>query len=83
MSIAPLLQKSSFDPEVINMLAAAYEHAWQKVEQSGSTYASPRYRRAAQEVIAKRIIDMAQLGGDIEAHRLANDAVDYLARSYA
>jgi hypothetical protein len=84
MSIVPLLQasSSSFDPEVISTLAAAYQHAWEKIELSGSTYASPRYRRAAQEVIAKRIIDMAQ-SGEIETVRLADDAVDYLARSYA
>ena len=28
----------------------------------GSTFASPRYKRAAQEIIAKRIIDTAQRG---------------------
>lgn len=82
MSIVPLLEKSSFDPELVSTLAAAYESAWQKLEQTGSTFASPRYRRAAQEIIAKRIIDMAQ-SGEIEAYRLADDAVDYLARSYA
>jgi hypothetical protein len=82
MSIIPLLQQSSFDPEVINTLAAAYDAAWQKIEQSGSTFASPRYRRAAKEIIAKRIIEMAQRG-EVEISRLADDAVDYLARSYA
>ncbi len=81
MSIIPLLAKSSFDPEFIETLVAAYEDAWQKVEQSGSAFASPRYRRAAQEIIAKRIIDMAQRG-EIELHRLADDAVAYLAQSY-
>jgi hypothetical protein len=81
VSIIPLLAKTSFDPEFIETLVAAYEDAWRKVEQSGSTFASPRYRRAAQEVIAKRIIDMAQLG-EIESHRLADDAVTYLAQSY-
>jgi hypothetical protein len=82
MSIVPLLQQSSFDPEVVNTLALAYETAWHKIEQSGSAFASPRYRRAAQEIIAKRIIDMAQRG-EVESDRLADDAVDYLARSYA
>jgi hypothetical protein len=82
VSIIPLLEKTSFDPEFIETLVAAYEDAWRKVEQSGSTFASPRYRRAAQEIIAKRIIDMAQLG-EIESQRLADDAVTYLAQSYA
>jgi hypothetical protein len=82
MAIIPLLEKTSFDPEFIKTLVAAYEDAWQKVEKSGSTFASPRYRRAAQEIIAKRIIDMAQRG-EIELHQLADDAVTYLAQSYA
>jgi hypothetical protein len=82
MSIVPLLESSSFDPEVVSTLAAVYESAWQTLEQSGSIFTSPRYRRAAQEIIAKRIIDMAQRG-EIDTHLLAEDAVDYLARSYA
>jgi hypothetical protein len=81
MSIIPLLSNSAFEPEHIETLVAAYEDAWQKIVKSGSTFASPRYRRAAQEIIAKRIIDMAQRGG-IEMHRLADDAVTYLTQSY-
>ena len=82
MSIIPLLAQSAFDPEFIETLVSAYEHAWQQVEKSGSTFASPRYRRAAREIIAKRIIEMAQRG-EREPTRLAEDAVSYLARSYA
>jgi len=81
MSIIPLLANTAFDPEFIETLVAAYEDAWRKVENSGSPYASPRYRRVAQEVIAKRIIDMAQRG-EIEPRQLADDAVAYLAQSY-
>ena len=77
-----LLALASFDPEVIEKLAAAYEDAWQKIEQSGSVFASPRYRRVAREIVARRIIDMAQRG-EIEADRLADDAVSYLAQTYA
>jgi hypothetical protein len=87
--IAPLLAQASFDPEVIEKLAAAYEDAWQKIEQSGSVFASPRYRRVAREIIAKRIIDMAQSmaqntaqHGKIEPRHLADDAVRYLAQTY-
>jgi hypothetical protein len=82
MSIAPLLADSSFDPELIKTLVAAYEDAWQKIVQSGSKFASPRYQRVAQEIIAKRIIDMAQRG-ELAPHQLADDAVNYLAQSYA
>jgi len=81
MSIIPLLENSSFDPEFIEKLVAAYNDAWRQVEKSGSAFASPRYKRAAQEIVAKRIIEMAQQG--IEPHQLAEDAVNYLAQSYA
>jgi len=81
MTIVPLLAQSAFDPEFVQTLVSAYENAWQQVEKSGSEYASPRYRRAAQEIVAKRIIDMAQRG-EREPRRLAEDAVAYLARSY-
>jgi hypothetical protein len=67
---------------MMETLVAAYEEAWLKVEKSGSSFASPRYRRAAQEIIAKRIIDMAQRG-EIEPRQFADDAVAYLAQSYA
>jgi hypothetical protein len=82
MPIVPLLAQSAFDPEFIETLVSAFENAWLKVEQSGSTYASPRYKRAAQEIIAKRIIEMAQRG-EREPAQLADDAVSYLDRSYA
>jgi hypothetical protein len=82
MVIASLLAQSAFDPEVIEKLVSAYEDAWQQIEKSGSVFASPRYRRAAQEIVAKRIIETAQ-GGEREPAKLAEDAVAYLARSYA
>ncbi len=53
-----------------------------KVEQSGSKLASPAYQRAAQELLAKRIIENAQRG-ERDAKALADDAVNFLERSYA
>ena len=50
MSIIPLLAQSAFEPETIEILVSVFENAWQKVEQSGSKLASPRYKRAAQEI---------------------------------
>ena len=82
MAIGPLLEQYSFDPEFVEKLASACQDAWKRIETSGSTFARPRYRRAAQEIIAKRIIDMAQRG-EIETDKLADDAVDYLSQSYS
>ena len=82
MPIIPLLAQSAFEPETIETLVSVFEAAWQKVEQSGSKLASPGYKRAAQEIIAKRIIEMAQRGAR-DPNELAEDAVDFLQRSYA
>jgi len=82
MSIIPLIAQSAFEPEVLDILVSAFETAWQKVEQSGSKLASPAYRRAAQEIIAKRIIETAQRG-ERNPSELADDAVAFLERSYA
>jgi hypothetical protein len=82
MSIVPLLQQAAFEPEMIETLAGVFESAWQKVEQSGSKLASPAYRGPAQEIIAKRIIEMAQRG-ERNPSELADDAVAYLQQAYA
>jgi tartrate dehydratase beta subunit/fumarate hydratase class I family protein len=82
MPIVPLLAQSAFEPEMIETLVSVFETAWRKVEESGSKFASPGYQRAAREIIAKRIIEMAQRG-ERNPTELADDAVAYLERSYA
>jgi hypothetical protein len=82
MSIIPLLAQSAFEPEMIETLVSVFETAWRKVEQSGSKLAAPAYERAAQEILAKRIIEMAQRG-EREPSELADDAVTYLESFYA
>ena len=82
MSIMLPLAQAAFEPEMIDFLVSVYETAWDKVEQSGSKLASPAYRRAAQEILAKRIIETAQRG-ERDAQQLADDAVKYLEQSYA
>lgn len=82
MSIIPLLAEAAFEPEMIDFLVSVFENAWSKVEHSGSKLASPAYQRAAQEIIAKRIIESAQRG-ERDPEQLANDAVKYLEQSYA
>ena len=49
MSIIPLLANSSFDPEAVETLSAAFDDAWEKLKQSGSTFARPAYERGARE----------------------------------
>ena len=81
MSIVALLANSSFDPEAVATLSAAFDDAWDTVKQSDSTFARPAYQRGAREVLAKCIIEMAQRGERDRRH-LSEAAVEFLARNY-
>ena len=52
----------AFDPEAITVLAAAFDEAWDRLRQSGSECVRPAYARAMKEILARRIIEMAQRG---------------------
>jgi hypothetical protein len=71
-----------FDPEGIEVLVSALDDAWNRIEKSGSWVARPAYSRAMREVVAKRIIEMAQQGVN-DPHRLADDAVLFLSANYS
>ena len=74
-------QETAFTPETIQILAAALDEAWERLRQSGSPLARPAYSRAMREVVAKRIIEMAQRGvQDREA--LVKDAVHFVTVNY-
>lgn len=81
MSIIPLLANTSFDPEAVEILSAAFDDAWAQIQQSGSTFARPAYARGAREVLAKRIVEMAQRG-ERDRRRLSESAVKFLAQNY-
>ena len=81
-SIVDLVRpKADFDPETIAVLCAALDEAWDRLLQSESECTRPAYARAMREVVARRIIDMAQWGirDQIE---LANGALRFLAANY-
>ena len=63
-------------------MSAAFDDAWEKIKQSGSTFARPAYERGAREILAKRIIEMAQRG-ERDKEVLSDAAVTYLAENYA
>lgn len=81
MSIIPLFNQSAFEPEMIDFLVSVLETARKRIEQSGSKLASPAFERAAQEILAKRIIEMTQRG-ERDPSALTDDAVSFLERSY-
>jgi hypothetical protein len=82
MSIIPLLANTSFDPEAVEILSAAFDDAWEKIKQSGSTFARPAYERGAREILAKHIIEMAQRG-ERDRRQLCESAVKFLAQNYS
>ena len=73
--------KADFDPETIAVLCAALDEAWDRLVQSGSECTRPAYARAMREVVARRIIDMAQRGIR-DQKELANGALRFLAANY-
>ena len=63
------------------MLASALDDAWDLFEKTGSRFARSAYSRAMREVVAKRIIEMAQRGVR-DQEQLAADAVKFISANY-
>jgi hypothetical protein len=81
-SIVDLVRpKAAFDRETIAVLCAALDEAWDRLLRSGSECTRPAYARAMREVIARRIIEMAQRGIK-DQKELADGAVRFLAANY-
>jgi hypothetical protein len=76
-----VLPGTVFEPEIIQLLASAFDDAWDRIEKSGSRFARPGYSRAMREVIAKRIVEMAQQGVT-DPQALAEDAAQFLRANY-
>ena len=74
-------RETAFTPETIEILAAALEETWERLKKSGSRLARPAYSRVMREVVAKRIMEMAQRGvRDRDA--LVTDAIRFVAVNY-
>ena len=80
MSLVPLFANSAFDPETINVVSTAFDTAWQVVSKSGSPLAADPQAASARDLLAKRIIEMAQRG-ERDPHRLVDDALVHLVSS--
>jgi hypothetical protein len=70
-----------FDPDTVQVLASALDDAWSRIEKSGSRFARPAHSRVVREVVAKRIIDLAQRGIR-DKETLAADAVSFISANY-
>jgi hypothetical protein len=81
VEILKFSRETAFTPETIQILAAALDEAWERLRQSGSRLARPAYSRAMREVVAKRIIEMAQRGVE-DREALVTDALRFIAANY-
>ena len=79
--VLKLFREAAFTPETIQILADALDEAWKSLGQSGSRLARPAYSRAMREVVAKRIIEMAQRGVE-DREALVADALRFIAANY-
>lgn len=70
----------AFDAEEVRILTAAFDDAWKSIQGSGITFTSDGHADATREIIALRIIEMAQLG-ERDRHRLCDDALLHLTQS--
>jgi hypothetical protein len=62
MSILKLLGKHSFDVETTKILASAFDAAWFSLQASGSQLAADNRAVETRDLLARRIIEIAQRG---------------------
>jgi hypothetical protein len=72
---------ASFDPETVNLLSDAFEHAWHKVQTSGNRLARPGYARMMREVMAKHIFNLAE-HGERDEIKLSDSAFHFFTANY-
>jgi hypothetical protein len=82
MPMVALLSDAAFDSETTELLGAAFEAAWEKVNAAGSALAEGPEAALTRELLAKRIIELAKRG-ERNLDRLVESALDHLAKSQA
>lgn len=80
MPIIASLAQNAFDPESVRVLETAFDAAWKTVNSSGSDLAVDGRVASTRELLAKRIIEMAERG-ESDSRRLVADALAHLAAS--
>jgi hypothetical protein len=71
---------TSFDPEAIRILSAAFEQAWQALLRSGARFGSDRRAEEARDTLAKYMIEQAKQG-ELDQRRLQEGALLHFTRS--
>jgi len=76
-TIIPFAENRVFDPETAHLLAATFDNAWKSLTATGDRFADPLMAAHSREVLAKRIIELAERG-ERNSIRLCDDALAYL-----
>ena len=69
-----------FDDIEVRVLVEAFDEAWKRVQEGGGSLVGDSRAGATRELLALRIIEVAQLG-ERDPSRLRDDALAYLART--
>jgi hypothetical protein len=78
MSIIASLAQTAFDPESIRVLETTFNAAWKTLNSSGSDFAVETRAGYTRELLARRIIEMAERG-ERDPRRLVDDALLHFA----
>jgi hypothetical protein len=70
----------AFDDTMVRVMVEALDRAWKTVQESGASSDAKGHAEAARELLALRIIEIAQLG-ERDPTRLRDDALAYFART--
>jgi hypothetical protein len=70
----------AFDADEVQILVQAFDQSWKAVQDSGAPFSSEEHANAIRELLAMRILEIAQFGERDPKH-LREDALLYLART--
>ena len=70
----------AFEDNEVRILVGAFDRAWKAVQDSGASIAPGAHSEATRELLALRIIEIAQLG-ERDPNRLRDGALLYLTRT--
>jgi hypothetical protein len=82
MRMVALLSNAAFDSEDTELLGAAFEAAWEKLNTADSALAEGADAALIRKLLAKRIIELAKRG-ERDPDRLVESALDHLVKSQA
>lgn len=78
MSVLKLLGKYAFDIKTTMILASAFDAAWLSLQKSGGALVSDNQIPVTRELLAKRIIEIAE-HGERDRQRIVNEALAQFA----